>query len=77
VTPIGKETEIFGLWATTGRAASFLSPLAWSIFISIAGAQYWGILGIVLIIAIGLVFMLLVRMPKLVAAKETLPGGLG
>ncbi len=76
VTPIGKETEIFGLWATTGRAASFLSPLAWSIFISIAGAQYWGILGIVLIIAIGLVFMLLVQMPKLVAAKEKLPGGL-
>jgi UMF1 family MFS transporter len=76
VTPIGRETEIFGLWATTGRAASFLSPLAWSVFISIAGVQYWGILGIVLIIAIGLVFMLLVRMPKLVAAKEKLPGGL-
>ena len=76
VTSVGKETEIFGLWATTGRAASFLSPLAWSVFISVAGAQYWGILGIVLIIAIGLVFMLLVRMPRLVAATAKLPGGL-
>lgn len=77
VTPIGRETEIFGLWATTGRAASFLSPLAWSIFISIAAAQVWGILGIVLVLAVGLVLMLLVRLPKLVPAKEKLPGGLG
>jgi UMF1 family MFS transporter len=76
VTPVGRETEIFGLWATTGRAASFLSPLAWSVFISIAAAQYWGILGIVLVLAVGLVLMLLVRLPKLVPGKEKLPGGL-
>lgn len=69
VTPVGKETEIFGLWATTGRAASFLSPLAWSVFISVFAAQYWGILGIVLVLAIGLVFMVLVRLPDLRAPR--------
>lgn len=76
VTPVGKETEIFGLWATTGRAASFLSPLAWSAFISIFAAQYWGVFGIVVVLAVGLVLMLLVRLPRLVPAKEKLPGGL-
>ncbi len=64
VTPAGKEGEIFGLYATTGRAASFLSPGLWALFIAIAGAQYWGVLGIVIVIAVGLVLMLLVRLPK-------------
>ncbi len=65
-TPVGKETEIFGLWATTGRAASFLSPAFWSILIGIFAAQYWGILGIVFVIAVGLV---------LHAVREDAPAG--
>ncbi|BDZ54929.1 MFS transporter [Agromyces marinus] len=64
VTPAGRESEIFGLYATTGRAASFLSPLLWSSFIVLFGATYWGILGIVLVLAAGLVLMLFVRVPK-------------
>lgn len=64
VTPAGREGEIFGLYATTGRAASFLSPIAWAGMISLFGATAWGILGIVLILAIGFVLMLLVRLPK-------------
>jgi MFS transporter, UMF1 family len=63
VTPAGRESEIFGLYATTGRAASFLSPLLWSSFIVAFGATYWGILGIVLVIAAGLVLMLFVKVP--------------
>lgn len=63
VTPAGRESEIFGLYATTGRAASFLSPLLWSSFILAFGATYWGILGIVLVIAAGLVLMLFVKVP--------------
>ena len=47
VTPAGRESEIFGLYATTGRAASFLSPLLWASFIALFGATYWGVLGIV------------------------------
>ncbi|MEP6479950.1 MAG: MFS transporter [Rhodoglobus sp.] len=64
VTPAGKEGEIFGLYATTGRAASFLSPGLWALFIAIAGVQYWGILGIVIVIAVGLLLMLFVKLPK-------------
>ena len=64
ITPAGQEGEIFGLYATTGRAASFLAPLAWAAFITIAGAQYWGILGIALILAAGWVMMLFVRVPQ-------------
>jgi UMF1 family MFS transporter len=65
VTPAGREGEIFGLYATTGRAASFLSPGLWALLIALFGFQYWGILGIVLVLAIGLVLMLFVRVaPK-------------
>ena len=65
VTPAGREGEIFGLYATTGRAASFLTPGLWTLFITIFGFQYWGILGIVLVLAVGLVLMLFVRVaPK-------------
>lgn len=59
VTPAGREGEIFGLYATTGRAASFLSPALWTGFIAVFGAQYWGILGIVIVLAVGLALMLL------------------
>ena len=68
VTPAGREGEIFGLYATTGRAASFISPTLWAVFISIFGFQYWGVLGIVLVIAVGLVLMLFVK-----AGKRTQP----
>ncbi len=63
VTPAGREGEIFGLYATTGRAASFLSPALWTLFIAVGGAQYWGILGIVIVLAVGLVLLLLVKAP--------------
>lgn len=67
VTPVGREGEIFGLYATTGRAASFLAPAAWAGFIGIAAAlgstnaTLWGVLGIVLILIVGFVLMLFVR----------------
>jgi UMF1 family MFS transporter len=64
VTPAGREGEIFGLYATTGRAASFLSPLAWAGAIAIFGSTAWGVLGIVLILLVGLVLMLFVRIPR-------------
>ncbi len=66
--PEGKGGEIFGLYATTGRVVSFLSPAAFGLFIGlgalVTGAkntQYWGILGIVLILAAGFVVMLPVK----------------
>ena len=73
VTPAGRESEIFGLYATTGRAASFLSPLLWASFIALFGATYWGVLGIVLVLAAGLVLMLFVRLPERVADAAAAP----
>ena len=66
--PQGKSGEIFGLYATTGRVVSFLSPLAFGAFIALGAlvtgqenTQYWGILGIVLILAAGFAVMLPVK----------------
>ncbi|PSL38426.1 UMF1 family MFS transporter [Labedella gwakjiensis] len=73
IIPAGEEGEIFGLYATTGRAVSFLAPLAFGIFITIGGAQYWGILGIVSVLAIGLVLLLLVRPARTPADGATAP----
>jgi MFS transporter, UMF1 family len=61
VIPAGREGEVFGLYATTGKAATALAPFAFAIFVTIGGAQYWGILGIVLVLAIGLVLLIPVR----------------
>ncbi len=68
VTPEGMQGEIFGLYATTGRVASFLSPAMWTIFIAAFGATIWGVLGIVVVLAVGLALLLLVRLPRHVRA---------
>lgn len=59
----GREAESFGLYATTGRVATFLAPAAWTLAIGWGGAQYWGILGIVAVLFVGLVLFALVRFP--------------
>lgn len=64
LTPLSQQGEIFGLYATTGRVASFLSPLAWSLFLLWFGGIVYGVLGIGLILLIGLVLLLCVRFPK-------------
>ena len=61
IIPAGHEGEVFGLYATTGRAATFLSPLLFTAFIAIGGKQIWGIAGIMIVLAVGLALMLLVR----------------
>jgi UMF1 family MFS transporter len=52
---------VFGLYATTGRAASFLAPTAFAIMVSVFGETYWGILGIVLVLLVGLLLLLPVK----------------
>jgi UMF1 family MFS transporter len=67
--PAGREGEIFGLYATTGRAASFLAPAMFTLFIGIGAAvsapganvQYWGIIGIALVLLVGLLLLIPVR----------------
>lgn len=62
VIPPGREGEVFGLYATTGRAATFLAPGAFGLFVLIGGKeQYWGILGIVLVLLVGLILLLPVK----------------
>lgn len=67
--PEGQEGEIFGLYATTGRAVSFMAPMMYGVFIYLGtrvvgpGANYWGILGIVTVLATGLLLMLRVGGP--------------
>lgn len=64
VAPLGREGELFGLYATTGRATSFLSPALWGLFIGIGGVQAWGMVGLLLLLLIGLVLFLLVKLPE-------------
>ncbi|RXZ49494.1 MFS transporter [Agromyces fucosus] len=59
--PAGREGEVFGLYATTGRAVSFLAPTAFALFVTIGGEPYYGILGIVLVIALGLALLIPVK----------------
>ncbi|MDO5721371.1 MAG: MFS transporter [Actinomycetaceae bacterium] len=69
IIPPGREGEVFGLYATTGRAVSFLAPAMTALFIWIGkgvvgpdqSSQYWGILGIALILLAGLLLMLKVN----------------
>ena len=65
--PKGHEGEIFGLYATTGRAVSFLAPMLYAIAIWFGGLisggepTHWGILGIVVVLLLGLVLMIPVK----------------
>jgi MFS transporter, UMF1 family len=59
----GKEGVAFGLYTTTGRAASFLAPWLFSMFIDVFGSDRAGLGGICVVIAAGLVGMLTVRTP--------------
>ena len=68
VAPEGREGEIFGLYATTGRAVSFLAPGLFALFVSLTGDTRLGILGLVLILTAGLVLMLPVKAKPAVIA---------
>jgi len=61
ITPVGREGEIFGLYATTGRAVSFLAPGLFTLFVSLTGNTLYGLVGIVLVLLAGLVLMIPVK----------------
>ncbi|MGP9539612.1 MFS transporter [Brachybacterium sp. AOP43-C2-M15] len=58
----GRETENFGLYATTGRALGFLGTAAFAATVAISGDTRTGILGIVLVMALGLIAFLPIRL---------------
>lgn len=61
ITPPGREGEIFGLYATTGRAVSFLAPGLFSIIVGVTQDTRFGIIGIVLVLLAGLLLMIPVK----------------
>lgn len=63
LTAPNKEGELFGLYATTGRAVSFLAPTLFAVCITVFGSQRWGIIGIVAVLLLGLLTLLPVRSP--------------
>ncbi len=71
LAPQGESGELFGLYATTGRAVSFLAPTLFTICIAVATplvaegeAQRWGILGIMVVLLAGLLVLLPVKPPS-------------
>jgi UMF1 family MFS transporter len=70
LAPHGESGELFGLYATTGRAVSFLAPALFTLSITLAAplvapgeAQRWGILGIMAVLLAGLLVLLPVKSP--------------
>lgn len=68
--PEGREGEVYGLYATTGRAVSFIAPAMYGIFLGIgrsvqsdpnADYTYWGILGVTLVLVAGLLLTIPVK----------------
>lgn len=65
----GQEGEIYGLYSTTGRAASFLAPALFGIFVTLMGRQIWGIVGIIIVLLAGLLLMIPIKDPQVAAGK--------
>jgi len=72
--PPGREGEYFGLYATTGRAASFLTPAAFAISIAIGGTPLAGTLGLSVVLLVGLLLTLGLREPKVQAGVDRSAG---
>lgn len=54
LTTPGREGELYGLYATTGRGLSWMTGLLFAIVVAISGNTAWGIFAIVLVLAVGL-----------------------
>jgi MFS transporter, UMF1 family len=62
LAPVGREGEMFGLYATTGRAASFLAPGLFALFSGLFSDRV-GIVGIALVLLVGAVALAGVKSP--------------
>jgi UMF1 family MFS transporter len=62
LAPVGREGEMFGLYATTGRAASFLAPGLFALFSGLFSDRV-GIVGIALVLLAGAVALVGVKSP--------------
>jgi len=70
LAPKGREGEVFGLYQTTGEAGSYIVPALWVVTLTLAKAaglpnfSLYGILAIVVVLAIGLFLLLRVDKKK-------------
>ena len=62
IAPAGREGEMFGLYATTGRAASFLAPALFALFSGLFSDRI-GIVGIALVLLAGTLLLARVKSP--------------
>ncbi|MGA9870498.1 MAG: MFS transporter [Rhodococcus sp. (in: high G+C Gram-positive bacteria)] len=63
LAPPGREGQFFGLYATTGRAVSFLAPTLFGLFVFLFDSDRAGIGGLLVVLAIGLGALLPVKSP--------------
>ncbi len=63
VAPAGHEGQMFGLYATTGRAVSFLCPALVALLTGITGNERLTIIAVAIVLAAGLAVMFAVRTP--------------
>ncbi|GAA4392848.1 MFS transporter [Tsukamurella soli] len=61
LTPPGHEGRMFGLYQTTGRAASFLAPTLFGVCVALFHADRAGIVGIIVVLLAGLAVLFIVR----------------
>lgn len=63
LAPAGHEGQLFGLYATTGRAVSFLAPTLVAVCTQVFASDRAGIAGILLVLGVGLLAVWPVRPP--------------
>lgn len=73
LTTPGTEGSLYELYATTGRAVSFLAPALFTVAIYLSGEQRWGILGIVAVVVLGLLMLLPLPDPRRRDVKPAVP----
>ena len=78
LVPEERSGEMFGLYATTGRVASPLSPFLFGVFVGLgalvtgqSNTQYWGIIGILIVLLAGLVTMIPITPTRRSATAST------
>ena len=64
VAPPGREGEMFGLYATTGRAVAWLTPFLFGVFVFLMGqGDRGGVLAIGLVLLVGALVLIPVNDP--------------
>ncbi len=58
MAPLERQGQMFGLYTTSGRAVSFLSPALFGLFAGLTHQDRWGIVAIILVLVAGAVLLL-------------------